>query len=170
MPWPRAHRNGCGTAEAARKTGPRTLSGLVISAGLVLVACVGPARTDQAYRGKAVATAEAMIAAVETGRLTASQASGGRLWATTASVILADTESDASSLEGQFGSMQPPGPQSDRIREQLAPLLGRASAILQDLRITVRRGELDRLAILARPLIRVSRDLRSFVQANGPPE
>jgi len=135
----------------------------------LLGACVGPARTEDAYRGKAVATAEAMVSAVETGRLAATQGSAGKLWAPTLSVIVAEAEADAVSIEGQFASIQPPSVSADRVRGQVTPLLGQAVDRLAELRISARRGDLEQVSALARTLNPLARALRSFIDANNPP-
>jgi hypothetical protein len=134
-----------------------------------LTGCVGPAPTEHAYRDKAVASAQAMISAVETGRLAAAGGSNHRLWPTTVAVILTDAEGDAASIEGQFASIQPSDRGADVVRNRLTPLLERAADHLSGLRVWARRGDLDRLSELARALIPVASALRSFVDSNDAP-
>jgi hypothetical protein len=134
---------------------------------LAATACVAPARSFDAYEGKAVDTADSALSAVETGRLAAE--SGGRddSFATTLSVVLADAESDAAGARGIFESIQPPDARSDALRTQLDPMLDRAVDGLSRLRITVRRGEISSLPRVAQPLAAVSRDLEAFSNAHS---
>ena len=68
----------------------------------LLAGCVAPARSLDAYEGKAGASAEASLSAVETGRLAATTAGRDHSFATTLSVVLADAEKDASGARGIF--------------------------------------------------------------------
>jgi hypothetical protein len=138
--------------------------------GLVLLAataCVAPARTYDAYEGKAVDTADTALSSVETGRLAAVTAGEDHSFATTLSVVLADAESDASGARSIFESIQPPDPRSDELRAQLDTILDRAVDGLARLRITVRRGEISALPRVAEPLAAVSHDLQAFSNAHS---
>ena len=122
----------------------------------LLVACVLPARSFAAYAGKAAATADAVVSAARTAMLAADVASRGRLLAPNASITLQETEEDASSARDHFLSIQPPDAASDALRTRLDALLEPVTRALSALRIAARRGELDRLPSLARPLRRLS--------------
>jgi hypothetical protein len=107
--------------------------------------CVLPARSTSAYRGKAVATTTAALSAVQTAVFTTEMAGRGRMTAAYASVTLADAESDASGAQTAFDSIQPPDSQSDALRDSLDAILSDAVDTLSSMRITARRGDLDRL-------------------------
>lgn len=128
-----------------------------------LSSCVGPARTDAVYGGKAVETAKAVRSAVETARLAAStalrKATGQYL-----SVVLAESEEEADSTAGAFDSIQPPTDRSEALHEELSALIDDALNVLRDLRIAARRTELAPLRDLARSLGDISEKLRSFVE------
>ena len=134
---------------------------------LAATACVAPARSFDAYEGKAVDTADSALSAVETGRLAADTAGRDDSFATTLSVVLADAEADASGARDIFESIQPPDARSDELRSQLDSLLDRAVDGLSRLRITVRRGEISALPRVAQPLAAVSRDLEAFSNAHS---
>jgi hypothetical protein len=127
------------------------------------VQTVSPARTFDDYEHKAKNTAEAVLSAVETARLTARVASDGDAFAPYVSVSMSESEQGAAHAQGVFESIQPPDAQSDRLRDELSKLCTKASDVLAELRISARRGELHRLAEKARPLRRVSHRLDAFI-------
>ena len=133
---------------------------------LVVIACVGPARTFDVYEGKAVATAEAARSAVESARIAATVASRDRATGQFASVALSEAEADASSAQGAFDSIQPPDARADRLRDEPGDIVADALDLLAQLRIAVRRGELTRLTEIARPLDGISRSLDAFIEAH----
>ena len=139
--------------------------GAVLLVGLA--GCVGPARSFEAYEGKAGATADAAHSAVETARLAAETAAADDAFAPYLSVLISETEEDASSVQGTFDSIQPPDDRSDKLREQLDALLSRAVSGLADLRVAVKRGELQDLERLAAPLAEVSKGLDAFAEAHA---
>ena len=134
---------------------------------LAATACVAPARSYDAYAGKAVDTSESALSAVETGRLAATAAGNESSFATTLSVVLADAEKDASGARGTFESIQPPDARSSELRTELDAILDRAVDGLSELRITARRGEISALPHVAEPLSAVSRDLQAFSDAHS---
>src|SRR6266536_589735 len=154
---------GAGTtwAQFSGPNAPRLITALPLNGLLLmcigLVACVAPARSLRAYEGKAGATAKAALSAVETARLAAEQAGAGRALAPFLSVVVSEAEGEASSVQSQFDSIQPPDPLCDRLRSRLDELLTQAASTLGDLRIAVRRGELNKLPELAGRLAEVGR-------------
>jgi hypothetical protein len=141
--------------------------GTIALALLAATACVAPARTYDAYEGKAADTADSALSAVETGRLAAETAGRDDSFATTLSVVLADAESDASGARDIFESIQPPDTRSDQLRTQLDAMLDRAVDGLSRLRVSVRRGEISALPRIAKPLASVSHDLEAFSNAHS---
>jgi hypothetical protein len=127
---------------------------------------VGPARTDDAYEGKAVTTAEGALSAVETIRLAADAAGRGSFGPYLA-VTVSDQEEELSGLQGTFASIQPPAEASEELRAELDGLLGDALDHLVDVRIATRRGDLAALVALAVPLEGDAGALRSFVEEHG---
>ena len=129
--------------------------------------CVAPARSQAAYQGKAVDTAEAVVSAARTVLLTARLAADGRSFAPTVAVTVADAESDAASARDAFASVQPPDGASDAIRRDLLPAVERAVRVIELVRIAARRGELDRLPAIARPLDAIATGLDRFSTTEG---
>lgn len=114
--------------------------------------CVSPSRTDRDFELKAGNSAKAVSSSVATALLGVRAAQKGRATGPYLSVLLASAEKDVSSVQAQFDSVQPPSERADAVRATLDEQLQAASDALAQLRITVRRGELDRLADVARPL------------------
>jgi hypothetical protein len=129
--------------------------------------CVAPARSYDAYEGKAADTADSVLSAVETARLAATAGGEDDAFAQYLSVVLGEAEGDASGARGLFESIQPPDPRSDRLRAELVRLLDRAVDDLARLRIWVRRGDVAGLPRLDRPLQSVSQELDAFSKAHS---
>jgi len=130
-----------------------------------LAACVGPARTDRVYEGKAVETAKAVRSAAESARLASAAAGRGNATGQYASVVLGDAEDDAGAAVGAFDSIQPPNEAADSLHDRLEPLFTSVTSILRDLRIAARRTDLARLPAIARGLEPVIAKLAAFVDA-----
>jgi hypothetical protein len=122
-------------------------------------ACVGPSRTDGDFELKAASTAKAVASALATARLVADAAGDGKATGNLASVTIGEAEADASAAEATFASYQPPSARSDALRTDLEELLGQAVDGIPTLRITVRRGQLDRLPAISQQLQPVARAL-----------
>jgi hypothetical protein len=127
---------------------------------------VAPARTYEPYEADAVATAEEVVSASETALLAVDSAAKDNAYANYLSVVLAESEEDAKSVQGQFESIQPPGEEADRLRVELVKLIDEAVPILEELRIAVRRSEIDSLPDIAAPLEDVSKRLDEFARAH----
>jgi hypothetical protein len=123
---------------------------LAVTAALVTCsACVGPSRTDRDFELKAGSTAKAVASALATARLVADAAGDGKATGNYASVAIGEAEQDASAAEATFASYQPPSAHADEIRKNVDDLVGEAIDGIVALRITVRRGQLDRLPRIA---------------------
>ena len=133
---------------------------------LAATACVqpvGPARTADDYELKAKDTAETVLSSVRTAALAVDVAARDRAFPPYVSVVLSDAEDDAGGAVSTFDSVQPPGPSSDRLRQQLADLLDQAESTLADARIAARRVDDGALAAQAEPLDEVATDLEAFI-------
>lgn len=142
---------------------------LAAAAG-ILAGCtriVGPVRTAEDYELKAASTAEAVLSGVRTAELVADAADRGRAFASYVAVALDDAEGEASGAAATFSSLQPPGPSSDRLRDELDELTREATDTLATLRITARRGDLDQLAAQAAPLEDLGDRLEAFAEQHG---
>jgi hypothetical protein len=123
---------------------------------------VAPARSAAVYEKKAASTAKGAASAVETARLAVDAARAGKALAPYLSVVLGEAEERASGVMATFDSIQPPDERSDQLRHQLDDVLERTVSALGDVRITARRGQLDRLADVARPLDALPDELQRF--------
>lgn len=133
-----------------------------------LVACVGPARTDASYRGKAATTLDQVLSAVETAQVGVASAGRHDLPAAYVSVLLAEAEDDASAADATFASIQPPSGEADDVRDLTGEVIDRAVDALATLRIEARRGDLDRLATHLPELRRVADELeRTATELRG---
>jgi len=130
---------------------------------LVLVTgCVSPSRTDRDFELKAGNSAKAVASSVATALLGVKAADEHKATGPYLSVLLGRAEEDASSVQSQFDSVQPPSENADAMRSKLDDLLSEAVDTLSELRITVRRGELDQLAHVAEPLHKVLEELTAL--------
>ncbi len=142
-------------------------SAIAIATGLILSGCVGSARWSSAYQGKAGATADQMVSAVETARLSARVAATHKAFAPYLSVMIAEAEQDADSIQGAFHSIQPPDDPSDVLRDQLGRLLSIATDTISRMRIAARRSDFGEVERLANSLSGVSEKLDAFAQAHS---
>ena len=147
----------------------RSRSRLLASAPLVtmmLVACIGPARTDSAYQSKAVDTADEVVSASRTVLLAAQLSDRGRSFAPTVSVTVADAETGAETARDAFSSIQPPDAESDDLRASLLPTIQHACDVIADVRIAARRADSD-LSQIAAPLEPLADELDAFSTRYG---
>jgi hypothetical protein len=125
---------------------------------------VSPSRTDRDFELKAGNSAKAVAASVATALLGVEAATKGKAFGPYLSVLLGGAEKDASSVQSQFDSVQPPSDRADDVRDRLDEQLSAALDVLEELRITVRRGELDQLAEVAEPLHETLAALRAMAE------
>jgi hypothetical protein len=140
---------------------------LVCLSGAACVQPVGPARTAEDYEDKATDTAETVLSSVRTASLTIDVAVRDRAFPPYVSVVLSDAEEEASGAASTFGSVQPPGASSDRLRSELQGLLSQADDALSAARIAARRVDTDALAEQGRPLDEIATELDRFLTDHG---
>lgn len=143
--------------------GPRR--SLVLSALVGLLvgpSCVGAARTFDAYEADAVATAEDVRSAAATAVLAVDASQAERVTPNYLTVVLVEAEGAAGSAEAQFTSVQPPGPDADRLSRELSALVEDTTAVLTELRVAVRRSDLEALPETAAPLVDLVEQLDAF--------
>jgi flagellar basal body-associated protein FliL len=136
----------------------------ILACALGGAACVGPARSFGVYEAKATNSVETAGSAVETARMAALQALRDRNFGPYLAVTAADAESDVSTAQGHFTSIQPPDAPSDRLRTITVDLLSRADRLVAQTRIALRRGDTAVLQRLVDRLAAASKDLDSFVE------
>jgi hypothetical protein len=142
---------------------------LIVAIALIIgLKPMTPARTKDDYAHKAKDTAESVLSSVQTARLAAQVGTRGDAFGPYVSVVLGESEDAAAKAQGSFDRVQPPDRWSDATRARLGRLLDRSNDTLSRLRISARRSELDRLALLAKPLRRLAKQLRDFIDDPGP--
>lgn len=135
---------------------------------VALTGCVAPAFSVGAYEGKAAATADDAVSAIESAILTATVAADGKAFGPYVMVEMREAEDAASWSQQAFDSMQPPDdPKADQLKSQLDDMLTQAVSIIEDLRIAARRGQLQQLPQIAKPLEDLSKKLDDFAQAHS---
>jgi hypothetical protein len=151
-----------------RACGPRRRSFAAVTVALVAAAtaCTLPARSYDAFKGKAVESATMAQNATQTTLLVAHAASAGKLTAAYASVAVSNAETDANGAQSSFLAIQPPDGRSQKLRSQLGDILSDATSAIADVRIAARRGQLSRLEQIAKPLRGITARLDAFEQAN----
>jgi alkanesulfonate monooxygenase SsuD/methylene tetrahydromethanopterin reductase-like flavin-dependent oxidoreductase (luciferase family) len=145
--------------------GHRALAVLALAA--FTSGCVGPSRSDGDFEKKAGNTAKAVASALATARLAADGAGHHKETANYLSVILGEAEDDATAAQATFDSYQPPSSNADKLRTDLDSLLGNAIEGLTALRITARRGQLDRLPTISSQLGPVLTSLTQMQERYG---
>jgi hypothetical protein len=134
---------------------------------VALTGCVGPSRTDADFELKAGNTAKAVASALGTARLAADAAGKGNATANYVSVVLGEAEQDASAAQATFDSYQPPSAAADKLRKDVDSTLSDAIDGLTALRITARRGQLDRLPKISDQLGPVATSLEQISEKYG---
>jgi hypothetical protein len=127
---------------------------------------VGPARTYDAYEGKAVSTAESARSAVQSARLAVVAAVKHHAFGPYVSQVIGDAEDEIAGVSGTFASIQPPNGDADRLRGELSDLLSDAEDHVAEVRIAVRRGRIGGLGDVAAPLASDADALERFAEGH----
>jgi hypothetical protein len=142
---------------------------LIIAVALIVgLKPMTPARTRDDFAHKSKDTAESVLSSVQTARLAARVGTRGDAFGPYVSVLMSESEDAVAKAQGSFDRIQPPDAWSDATRARLGRLLVRSSDVVSQLRITARRGELDRLEHQAQPLHRLAARLQAFIDDPGP--
>lgn len=148
--------------------GARVFVGAAATAALLTTACVGPATTVAAYRGKAVHAADAALSEVETAVLTTTGMLRGKVLQSYGETVISSSEEAMSSVQGTFDSIQPPdAASSDKLRQRLDTLLTKGSGDVSDLRIAMRREQRTQMSALIPELKKDADLLNAFSQEHG---
>jgi hypothetical protein len=128
------------------------------------VSCVGPSRTIEDYRRKVAQSAEVVLSAVESARLTVQVAEDGRAPGPYVSLRLSESEETVSSVETALGAVQPPDPELDALRRKTLSEIGHVSEVLEELRLAAYRGRLRGLSEIAAGLDAPASELRGLME------
>ncbi|GIH60284.1 hypothetical protein [Microbispora siamensis] len=138
------------------------LAPLALLTALLLSACVSPAWDDHDYALKAGKTAESAVSALRFAR--SAVAYRDRMTGPYAEVVLTEAVQDLSSVNDQFGGVQPPSDASDRIRDEVLRLTEKAESEVEDLLIQARRDGVQDPEAAARELDGLARELSDFAE------
>ena len=127
-----------------------------------------PARTRDDYAHKSKDTAESVLSSVQTARLAARVGTRGDAFGPYVSVLLSESDDAVAKAQGSYDRIQPPDAWADATRARLGRLLDRSNELVSRLRITARRGELERLERQAQPLRPLAAQLQRFIDDPGP--
>jgi hypothetical protein len=114
------------------------------------------------YESRAATTAERMVSPVGTGELLAQLGGEGRLLGPFAKTATTAALDEADNVQSAFDQVQPPDRRSNKLRNELKPLLQRANDELVDLRIAARKGDLEALGRFEHPLAVIAARLERF--------
>jgi hypothetical protein len=117
------------------------LTGLVLLTG-----CVGPATTGSAYRDDASKAVDSALSEAVTAHIMITQVLADRTINTYADVVLTGNETAIGPIQDSFGSVQPPRPSDDVLRDEVLAMLGDEEDALASARIAVRRSDTHALA------------------------
>ena len=132
---------------------------------LVLVslsACVSSAPNDADYAKKAQKTVDTVAAAVGTVQLGITALRHDDAFDPYLSVLFGEAEEDASSARDTLDSVQPPGDESDQVRQQVHEVTDEALDLLAEARIAIRREDHDAVLALDAPLAGVAERLETL--------
>src|SRR5436190_12018500 len=106
---------------------------VLVGSAALCVGCTTNSPGTMGYESRAATTAERMISPVATGQLLAQLGGRGNLLGPFAKTATTATLDEADNIQSGFDQVQPPDHRSSRIRNDLDPLLQRATDELVDL-------------------------------------
>jgi hypothetical protein len=132
------------------------------AAALIVAGCAEPSDSYSDYQSKVQQTATAMISAVATGQLASGQLVAGRSTGAFADAVVTDAEKDASSIQTALDSRQPPDSRSIVLKNQADQAVQSAVTGLTDLRIAVRRDDVNGIREARAELAKAQKQLERF--------
>ena len=120
---------------------------------LLLGGCVTPARNDPQYRAKASAALQATASELGTTLLIVRQVQDGKALKPYADAVVTASETSMGGVINSFGSVQPPDPGVDAVRDGVSGVLSSASDAIAHARIAVRRPGTAQLAAVTDELV-----------------
>jgi hypothetical protein len=132
------------------------------AATLIVSGCAEPSDSYSDYQSKVQQTAIAMISAVATGQLASGQLVAGRSTGAFTDAVVTDAEKDAGSIQAALDSRQPPGSRSVALKTQVAQAVQSAVTGLADLRIAVRRDDVNDIQKARAELAKAQKQLERF--------
>jgi hypothetical protein len=115
--------------------------------------CVAPAWNGSAYRDDASKAVGSGLSEAMTAHLMIGQFLRDRTTSEFADVVITNDESAMGPIQDSFGSVQPPTPSDDSLRDEVLQLLGDEQVALAQARIAVRRSDSSSLATADKTLV-----------------
>ena len=118
---------------------------LVLGLVALCASCAGPTVSDSALLSQASRSAQTAVSQLQTVDLAVRTQQRGDAWWSYTDVVVTSSEDALTSVEGTFDSRQPPSRTTDAAYRRTAKALADASELVTQIRISVRRGDLDSL-------------------------
>lgn len=131
-----------GRAGARRALPLRLLPWRLLLAGtLVLGGCVAPAFDSGAFHRNAIQALDSAVSETRAAALAVKQQLAGRVARPYADTVVTDSEDALGPVEDSFGTVDPPTPADEKLRDDVGGLLSDAADALSTARIALRRGD-----------------------------
>jgi hypothetical protein len=115
--------------------------------------CVSPARTGTQYEAKARSALEAASSELASTLLVVRQVEAHKAFRPYADEVATASETALGSIQNSFGSVQPPDPRSDVVRDGVGDVLSSAESAVGHARIELRRPGTDALKAVVSELL-----------------
>ena len=114
-----------------------------LAAVVVLGGCVTPALNDGAFRVNATSALDSAASVTAAAELAVQARLADQATRAYTDVVVTESEQEIDPIETSFGSVDPPSPGNDDLRDSVLDALGQAGDALAHARIAVRRDDPD---------------------------
>ena len=114
-----------------------------LAAVVVLGGCVTPALNDGAFRVNATSALDSAASVTAAAELAVQARLSDQATRAYTDVVVTESEQEIDPIEASFGSVDPPSPANDDLRDTVLDALGQARDALAHARIAVRRDDPD---------------------------
>lgn len=114
-----------------------------LAAVVVLGGCVTPALNDGAFRVNATSALDSAASVTAAAELAVQARLSDQATRAYTDVVVTESEQEIDPIEASFGSVDPPSPANDDLRDTVLDALGQAGDALAHARIAVRRDDPD---------------------------
>jgi hypothetical protein len=128
---------------------------------LLLTGCIAPALDRGAFEQNAKSALESAASETQTAQLALEVLLSGSATNAYTDIVVTDSENAMGGIETSFGTVDPPTPAQDKLRDDVLTLLGDADDALAHARIAVRRGDTPAVTDARQELGAVSAHLES---------
>ena len=114
-----------------------------LAAVVVIGGCVTPALNDGAFRVNATSALDSAASVTAAAELAVQARLADQATRAYTDVVVTESEQEIDPIETSFGSVDPPSPANDDLRDSVLDALGQAGDALAHARIAVRRDDPD---------------------------